>query len=374
MEFYRNKKVKLSVSDLICFVYFVSFAILETTPIRSFVMTMVCMIMGGAGLVYTIYPKVKKIHIFQLIFLFSLYVIGVGCNIFTENRNVVQLSYPFLFAGIGFLVFSHKIKSRTYFILYMLSFVLYILNYWLGGVGRDIILGQGHVSIDIYFLIIYVFMTVEKIEEGRSISIWDCLPGFFASVTDAKRMGMIVWGGIVIINLFFLFGKNEVKIRKTGIVYITFVIGVVWLALEYTTLFEQVIYRFILDGVSVEGFTASRAVIWEQYINATQEWEIITGVPIDMVPYLVHYKGNCHNLLFQCHMIYGLLGIMVFLFMIYIVCKNNIKNKRFYLMFLFLILIARSVSDYVVLGNYGDAALFYIMLFSTNQQLVRRQC
>lgn len=340
-----------------CCMFWLFFSVLELTPIQSSLMTIMCMIIGLMSLTLYSIRKQSVQTFLPMLYIVCFFFLGIQSNIYTNNRTIIQLLYMIFFSGVGFSLYYSR-RSFNYLALFRLSFALYIIGTVFGYLGRGAILGKGSISIDIFFLMIYILLAMNKSDKYESISPVYSFMGLLVCLLCAKRMGIVVWAIVLLVTIGLDCSNGKIRLRKTFFIYAVLVIVSLCIMYQYGLGLELLLDRISTEGVSVDVVNKERDVIWEEYLNSTNNIiRIFWGTPFDNLFFANIYSGNLHNSFLECHAIYGLGGMVVFSIICFFISRGLLRKKEYYLFFLFVILLLRSLTDYLFFGNYCDALI-----------------
>ena len=120
---------------------------------------------------------------------------------------------------------------------------------------------------------------------------------------------------------------------------------------------------YLFEKFEDKGMDSSRVDIWNAYFGKACENPInfLFGAPIQEIPLISSFEGNCHNSFIQLHAYNGVFMFAVFFFMLYKSVKKYYKFKVFLLLVILLTMFVRGMTDKFIFGQYGMPIMLYLV-------------
>lgn len=147
---------------------------------------------------------------------------------------------------------------------------------------------------------------------------------------SGARTAVFTFLGIVFVYLFFNYIQPSKYRLKRIFWYI--VVSVFFLLIFYINIRSYSWYEYINDySVSYFGknLSSQRDYIWSYSINSLEWWQVITGAGPGKLPDIDHYKNSSfHNTYIQLFMQNGLIGILLFIYLLRLFWDNIIEYNK----------------------------------------------
>lgn len=361
----QNSKINIFLFLLFIFITF--FLILNLTSLDRVICNVFMVVSGYLCFFLYMIKKNNAKGIFCLI-LYALFMFALGCicKLINNNQSWQFLIGIIAYAGIAMVLLEEKISYNIFKNVYYITVVWYILRYFLGLAARDQFIKDGTYSTDMVLLLLYILMAYAAQEEQKKIGVMPVILGILPVFFSLKRMGIIIWGLLMIYQMSY---DGRCKKLAIGGKKIVFLLAMVFLSYYIAAnLFEnyyvQFAERFAKDGVTISGLANSRAGIWTSYVQQLNNLQnLIWGVPFSNSYILLVYHKNVHNSILNCHATVGIIGLLVNVLLIIKAMIWYARNKKLYIAGLSAILLARGMSDYLYWFSWGDIIMSVLIFY-----------
>lgn len=320
-------------------------------------------ILGSVGMVYSILrTNIKRQKpVFAFLYVYTLCgIIGISLN---GNANPQELLWPFAFLGLATVLLnfrtSYKVSKRSYYF----AVVFIALKIFLaGGVdGLDTVSSRN--TIGMMMLIYLSLFAISSYHDERRVSSFPVFIGLLVSIMAVGRSGILTFA--ILLSLFFLFEFNGTrhKVRNPLRWFVVIVLFVVLLFLSYRMIepfFANAIYNFERRGLE-----SVRTQMWADYLGKTIESPkfVLFGTPINGTPLLDWFSHNLHNSFIMLHAKYGLIALLMILYLIAGASIYYLKERNYLFLALLIATFFRMQFDYTNFNAQLDIILYFLMFY-----------
>lgn len=319
-------------------------------------------IIGLVSLIYVICIK-KRINIKLYSFILLLYILMIMSAYFTKNLNGGIL-FNIQYIGITFLLLNFKLDSKYVAISFYLHCLLFLTFIFLGLDPADV-LNFSRNQISSIMIVQCILLYLSKYEKKDRITI---LPGFLTLIISAwsiSRSGIISSLMLILIVILNKQKKDMKNVKKT-ITILFFGTIVLFMPKVMDVITNNISMNFdvLINRLASEGFGA-RSIIIEEYFNiaTVNLFSIVFGGAIQSSYYIQLFDGNLHVSFLGIHAYYGLGGVILILFLMFIGISYLMKKKYLFLLGLFSVLMLRISTDSLAFPGYYDPLIYFILLY-----------
>lgn len=320
-------------------------------------------LIGSFSILYSITKKgidrQKSIVIFVLFYtLFGL--IGILAN---GNINPQELLWPFAFIGIAMILLNFKTYFNAIKYLYFSSISMIAIKILTVGTVNELSTLSSRNAVGIMVLIYFSFLVISAHTNKRRIGIFPVILGLFVVILAIGRSGILTFVILAMFFMIFKFDGDIHKMRKPS----TWIIVIAYTAIVLLLINNLANDYFgqALDNFQSRGLESTRSIIWTDYWAKTSKsfFFILFGAPVSGTFFLDLVQGNLHNAFLMLHSKYGLMQLII---IIYMLIKSGIcyfKEKNYLYLTLLIAVLFRMQFDHTNFNAQLDIVFFYLIFY-----------
>lgn len=302
--------------------------------------------------------------------LYCLFVLlsGLINHILVGNCELITPVYSVLMAGgIAYVMNIHKCNFFMSIVNYSIVSLYHLYYFVTNEFSLNGIYSNRSINyVSVVFLLMLLYYHIASIGNEKKVSV---IPGIIATFFSYVAQGR---GGIIAISLYlvlyycvyYLKGK-QIKVIIRNMIIIG--ISIIYIMYLYNHgYFETVFIRF--SNISKTS-NSIRAIIINEYLsNSTNSFKnLVFGVPYKTVSYLEMYDRNTHNSYINGHELFGLPYLLVNFYIIANLLYSSLKNKKWDIFIIFIVIFVRAMTDLVFSYFYGDIILYLCIAMITTK-------
>lgn len=251
-------------------------------------------------------------------------------------------------AALGTCYTLEKYASITFFekILFIMC-IAYLIYFMLNGTLDTMYQHSSENYVSIYLIAFFGLYTIESEINKRKVSVFLAGCCLLLTILSNSRTGivclLILLFGVVAIRILRLKGGKLV----TGIGFFLCGVGALFCLIFYS----GVIFEAVYD--------APRVFIWQTYLSYLNDIKhVVLGVPFKLNYHFLTYYKNMHNVFFNIHARFGLIPLVIGIYIYMSVFYNAIKKKDMYNLLIIFVIFLRSLTDNAAFPETLDFILF----------------
>jgi len=352
-----------STADGIFFIYFVTDFLRLYQIIPVFIGNVAYVVIGLTSIGYTINRRGLKRQKVIVMFWCAYSTFGI-IGVFTNgNIDIQEILWPFAFMGLSMLLLNFTISTAVSKFMYIFAVITFITNILVVGSINEVSLLTSRNSVSTIMLFYFCVYSISMFENKHKISIIYPLLGLFVSVLSIGRSGILTFLLLLILLLLFEFKFDKYSLGYIKKLFPLIIPIMIFIAISYCIFDDFILETF--NNISTRGLESTRGLIWSEYLFKTFKSPlfIIFGTPISGTHLLDLYHENLHNSLLMVHAKYGLIQLVIILFMIVKAIVVNIKLKNYLFLTLIITVIFRMQFDYTNFNAQLDIVFFYLIFY-----------
>lgn len=375
---YKNREYTISdnfITLLILF-YFTLNLMISFFNMSRRTNTYLCLVVSFFAVVVAIIRK-DKVNLLgtEILFYGTIVVLHSISIIYNHNFSyssiLLVMRHFFIAMALARTKINKKLISIAFWVLVGYFVYLLVTGYYTGGVGRSI--SQNAISIYLVLFLALHFLANQEVFDLNSwmmvgvsmiLTIWTGSRGGIISIATLI-IGMIICERKKInfrhLRIKILLGIGiGILITLLGIWYIDKKVG-----LDYYLLLLRRSRESLRDNV--------RFRIIAEYIEATKTsfGSLLFGVKLGTTSLIGILEGNPHNSYIYAHANFGIVYLILILFLLMRACKNYFTKKDL-LLYVLICIALRSFSDIPAFPGIYDA-LFYYLIFEKSFDIFQKQ-
>lgn len=359
----------LGIFFLTCFVFLINY--------NHYVFLMRWGFLGmGASIGY--YHCLNKPYIRNAFFILGFFLISwCMCRVFQERPNcsVVELLYTIGYLGISLLlIVDAKSFKKVGLILTLLTEGIILAKIASGVYFTNIILenSQNYVSVLILFFLLLYYSACRS--DDQDFYLFPSYVFLFCSILMRGRGGIVVSAFQCVGITLFKINRVDKKYRVFFKIIIALIIVflVAYLFVSGIDLTDNKYYDLYFSRFNERGTVdLARIKIWKSFFNNNQSSVLSFLFGSDTT--LIRRDGNLHNSFLMCYAYYGLVPAVVIVMLVFSSIVKGVRQKEYYMVFLFLTLLLRSLTDQVFFQGYCEIFLFYYIVYFHTIKIIKRK-
>lgn len=330
--------------------------------------------MGLPLLIFCFWNYLVDKRIIAIMIAYASLVLASG--LFYNDVNVYNLMTTVLvfFPIALFFLCSRQLSVWCWSFLYLLVCVLLFYKMHNSPDGYLLFYATSRNYVSVYSIIALSICSFSIHKENKKLPIAFLLIIFFLAIYSVGRGGILSTG--ILLGLFMIYrafiaeGYNR-QLRILISVFFFIALGLI-VIYNYELILNKYFMRFI--DSSAEGSNNERLAILRTYFEGvltSPPQMVFFGIqPTDLGGPFARVGWNIHNSFLQFYATTGLLGIIALVVLILKAARYLFKQHRVEELFVFLVFLLRSGTDYVFPENVGDIVLLYYILLPWQERLI----
>jgi hypothetical protein len=298
-----------------------------------------------------------------ILFLWIYSLLGMVSYFINSNIDILEFFWPFAFMGLGLLLLNFKLSVNMTKYIYYFSCVLLMAIISRAGNVNVITFAASRNTISIITLLFLSIYLITCYKNEVNVTIFPVIIGTIVVIFAIGRSGIITFALLSILFLIFEFQGRKSKIRNVFKILIVLCLIILLMAIAFYIFKDYFILT--INNFKVRQLDSLRTFIWSDYLSKTftSTKYLLFGSPINGTLYLDMYSKNLHNSFFMLHAKYGLIMLLIVLFLIYKSLKYFYTTKNYLLLSIFLISIYRMNFDYTNFNGALDIIFIFFILY-----------
>ena len=292
--------------------------------------------------------------------------LGVINQIFVGNASFVFMLISISSISLADLILRRLIYSKVFLVVFIIDIFIIFFKFLMNGYSKAVFVDFSNNYISILLVTMLIPYYLIKEIEKETITIYPALLLFMFCVLSGSRGGVVA-GGIMFFGIciykFFLCLKN--KIINIELIICLSIIILFLIIINIISNNLNVGFRAI-DSFSTIGLNGrGRAEIWKEYLTLGfgNIRNFFLGVPISELNEAARFEGNLHNSFLHIHANYGLIGICGTVIIVFKSIINSLREKRWLLFVMILVICSRGLVDRVFGGYIFSLAFACILVY-----------
>ncbi|MCR4639497.1 hypothetical protein [Ruminococcus sp.] len=307
--------------------------------------------------------KCRNIFIISLAFVCSWICCFVTQNV--PNSSPVDLIYTLFYIGISIVMLFNIRHLKICSLIMSLIVMLYILYKLFIGVHFTNILtatSQNYISVLILFFLLLYYSSCY--EANDTFFVFPSYLFFVCCLMAQGRSGIVLSAIFSIVITFFKIKNIENKLFRKFLKVIIVVLLVFMVFYLFSTIKRL---KGDLNGTYLARFTnkgtvdSARIVIWKDYF--ANNFASLNNFLFSSETVLIRDDGNLHNSFFMCYAGYGFFMFVFMMSLIIYAVFCGIKKKNYFMVFLFITLLLRALTDKIFFQGYCEVFLYYYIFY-----------
>lgn len=361
----EEKKTKRVIINLSVFCYF--FFMLLANQVSNYAVFIIfyasLVLCGFAGL----YADNFRIRLYKIVFIFLICCTGIINYVYVGNNTINNLVFTVVFFFTSFALTSNYLDEKTPLIAIWMNVGVVLFKFLTVGFWGQIYTSSASNFVSVYLMyptVVYYSVVSKK---GKKVDMIPAVAVWILSLLSRGRGGIISSSAFLLI-MFFIQYHGSRSIKKMALTTaIIILVGIVMLNLEriIAKLNASVIMEYF---IARQGLKSSRLGFWREYIElaVSNIKGFMLGADLSKIGIGIELENNPHNSLLEIHVLNGIGGLVICLFMIIRNMKKGLKCKNYIYLACLMFALIRGFTDHVLWGAFGTPVFFYLLFYFEN--------
>ena len=338
--------------------YLIDYSFLNIRVFSTGVVAVVCVL---ASIIASGYKSLSKTIWFPFLMVICWLMGFLSYEGHYSNFADIYCSISYFFIAQWFIV-CKKHKSVFYEILFYIVFATIIYKVYIQHIPIMNILqdGSSYNFISVVGLFYFMVSNFVRLQEGKSISLVQSICLLILAVTGFGRGGIAASLILLALVLFNKYGEGKSTILKLIVSFLSVVV-IAAIIVNFETIFQFVLESTnFLGKFAVKGtFNGDRMLIWSSYIKDAcgDPWKFIFGGNA----YVMRADGNLHNSFLQMHAQYGILFLIVNIWLLIRLIRRIYITRNKEIVILLVVFVVRCFTDRLMFHGFSEV-IYYMFI------------
>jgi len=263
--------------------------------------------------------------------------------------------YSLMYMGMAAILLEHRGNTVKYKILYFAVSVYIAYNILIKKVSiRGFMLdGSTYNYISVICLFYLALLGIMKCKNNEKITYLEVIPFLVITFTAYGRGGIVA--AVILLIGTIIISMHDNRKRWTNYIFVMalIVIFAVFGHRIITYIWSNYMGKFLTYGFDNNG----RTEIWAGFLK--NNLESVSSFLFGSNPMKVMVDGNLHNSFLQLYAAFGLVFLLINLYLIIKATTFFIRSKDLWLVLIFVVVFTRSLTDMVFFRGYCEIIYYY---------------
>lgn len=281
-------------------------------------------------------------------------------GVFVDSSVGIVISFSAVFSV--FIMVGYYLVARS-LVLLSISFYFCVFMFWIVALPALYYIFRG----DAFLLRGFFYTSSEnivsswlilsssamlscKLEKRNWLVLFSVITCFFVSFALFTRSSIVVSFILFVFSIWVYFGRLNFLLVMFFI-FCSLLVGHEAIFVVVENLLEKT--KFFSSGVS-----SPRWGMWREYVNRVDGLSLLIGVDLKSIPIISEFSGNPHSSLIRFHSFFGILPIVFFSFVAFLLYSK----QYYYYYFLAAIILLRAFTDVILFGLFYDVFLMIVVV------------